>query len=426
MMGTVNAHYKSRNNTKAMQVFLNSTSTEAHLRAHIQEVGGAAWCQTFRFNGAREDFKSPALIGGGTLLHQCWEHGSEMLTRVLLEMGVPVNARDDNGHTVLHHACGGLASRCDDSPEAYYKVLECKVPMLVAAGADMMLTDLLRRTPLVLALIRRASVPAIHELLKHGANARQVDHKGHTMLHCAEHYQYDAALQAFLDLKCVDIDGADAVGATVLHHACGCSPTNDNDSRSSAARIQMLVAAGPNLELKDYYGHTPLNWAAEAGCMQAIHTLLKHGANVQTVDHENTSILQHAALGAHAAVVQLFLDMKCLDIDHQDKYGFSVLHYCELTTLPLLLQRGANMSTKNHAGLDALDYWKSEPDVTEVEQKAAIWTIELRHRCRAKAEAFAMGHHERLGSESRVRGLELGVVKMIISFAFEGKMHDTE
>jgi hypothetical protein len=84
------------------------------------------------------------------------------------------------------------------------------------------------------------------------------------------------------------------------------------------------------------------------------------------------------------------------------------------------------MSTKNHAGLDALDYWKSEPAVTEVEQKAAIWTIELRHRCRAKAEAFAMGHHERLGSESRVRGLELGVVKMITSFAFEGKMHDTE
>ena len=129
MMGTVNAHYTSRNNTKAIQVFLNSTSTEAHLRAHIQEVGGAAWCQTFRFNGARKDFKSPALIEGGTLLHQCWEHGSEMLTRVLLEMGVPVNARDAAGATVLHYAC-----RCSPTGDNDTRSSEARIQTLVAAG----------------------------------------------------------------------------------------------------------------------------------------------------------------------------------------------------------------------------------------------------------------------------------------------------
>ena len=53
-----------------------------------------------------------------------------------------------------------------------------------------------------------------------------------------------------------------------------------------------------------------------------------------------------------------------------------------------------------------------------------LWTAEVRRLCRAEAEAFAMGHLERLGAESRVRGLELGVVKMILAYA--GKLNGSQ
>ena len=423
MMKVLDAPFTSRSNLRAVSILSNSSSSEAHLRNHIEAVGGSVFCQNFRFNATREDFKSPYLVEGGTLLHMCWEHGSEMMTRVLLDMGVPVNALDINGDTVLHHICGKRVSRCDKSPEAYYAVIQCKVPLLVAAGADMMLPDRLDHTPLVVALHSDASIPVILKLLEYGGSARASNARGHTLLHHAQRCS-DAALELFLGMKCVDIDARNNRGSTVLHHACATSPTCDNASRSVESRIQALISAGANLEVKDEYGRTPLNEAITIGSISVIHQLLSVGASVQTLDNENSSVLQDAAMNAPPEVFKLFLDMECMDINYQDKHGFSVLHYCELHNLPLLFQRGVNMSIKNHKGQDAVKYWDSEPTVKNQFDKRVAWQTEVRRRRCAEAVAFAMGDHARLGAHSRVRALKPDVVRLILSFA--GKLDEDE
>ena len=67
------------------------------------------------------------------------------------------------------------------------------------------------------------------------------------------------------------------------------------------------------------------------------------------------TILGKAAMYGPVAVLQLFLDMEGLDIDHQDETGNIALHWCNSETLPLLIECGANISLKNTDGYDAFD-----------------------------------------------------------------------
>jgi len=381
--------FKTRQNIKAQRVL--SVSTETDLREQIEAVGGAAWCRSFRFNGEREDVKSTTLIEGGTLLHQCWEHWSEMLTRVLIQMGVPVNAGDANGNTLLHYVCRDLASRYDNSPDVYHKVLECKISLLVGMGADMGVTNQAGHTPIMLALKQRAPIQAMRMLVEHGVNT----------LHTRG-----------------------IRGATIMHYACGGELTDEYNLQYIKSIVQILTDAGADFESKDTDGCTPLMWAVEQGSVPVVQTLLKFGMDVHTVDKRNASILHRAAMNAPMDMLQLFLEMGCLDIDAQDEFGFSVLHHCEIEMIPLVFQYGINMSTKalvgrdgGVEGLDALEYWKTQNDEIDFAELEDMWNTEMRRRKGVEAVAFAMGHHERLGAESMVRELETGVVRMILSAA---------
>ena len=79
----------------------------------------------------------------------------------------------------------------------------------------------------------------------------------------------------------------------------------------------------------------------------------------------------------------------------------------------------------NDEGYDVYDYWgrKLYSSLIRIDQSdtnkefhawTTMWDTKMNRRCRAQGEAFTMGHHERLGAESRVRGLEPGVVKIIL------------
>ena len=295
-------------------------------------------------------------------------------------------------------------------------------------------------TPLVLAIQRNASIAEVRQLLANGEDAGHVDRQGQTLLHYAVQQHDNGVLQLFLDLKCAGINDEDRDGYTVLRLACGMSPTDDGDSltvESIQARLRMLVAAGADINVTDADDCNAMHWAVQDNeePMAVIETLQSLGVDFHAVDDEGCTVLGKAAEKGHVAVLQKFLDMGDFEIDHQDNLGCSALFWCTKETLSLLIERGANILLKNKDNRDALGHQKQwfASGLVMMGESAAdknaellawtkIWTAEVRRRCRAAAEAFAMGNHERLGAESRVRGLEPGVVKMILSFA--GKLHE--
>jgi ankyrin repeat protein len=77
-----------------------------------------------------------------------------------------------------------------------------------------------------------------------------------------------------------------------------------------SAVVKLLLEKGANLESKDdYYGRTPLSWAAEKGHEAVVKLLLDKGANLESKDKENgRTPLSWAAENGHEAVVKLLLD----------------------------------------------------------------------------------------------------------------------
>jgi hypothetical protein len=82
-----------------------------------------------------------------------------------------------------------------------------------------------------------------------------------------------------------------------------------------------------------------------------------------------------------------------------------------------LLSRGADTTESGSRG-DALQYAEISARLHEYPDEQAAIVDDIRHAIerRAKCHSFAMGQQERLGVNSRVRFLDPGVVRMIVSF----------
>ena len=141
-------------NKKASLLF-DEDQSEEKLYATIEEVG-IDWCKAYR----KFDDETGLQVGdhfGGTLLHVCvWATSLLTMLRLLLEIGVPVNAPDDKGSTVLHLACS-LNLYEDREDEHFNDTMDRTVRMLIAGGANMTAKNFLDETPLELALRNKSS-----------------------------------------------------------------------------------------------------------------------------------------------------------------------------------------------------------------------------------------------------------------------------
>lgn len=82
-----------------------------------------------------------------------------------------------------------------------------------------------------------------------------------------------AGIKAALDA------GADIEGIDFSENRNGRRALNYAALNNHPAAIEALLAAGANIESQNRTRFTPLHHAAEAGSIDAIQTLLKHGAN---------------------------------------------------------------------------------------------------------------------------------------------------
>ena len=81
--------------------------------------------------------------------------------------------------------------------------------------------------------------------------------------------------------------------------------------------------------------------------------LLHQGVNVRHINNSNQSLL-HIHCNPDIAAILL---VKKLDVNYEDNNGNSPLHYavsCELKTIKMLIDAGANISAKNKQGITPL------------------------------------------------------------------------
>jgi ankyrin repeat protein len=154
---------------------------------------------------------------GETVLHLATNYlhaeNREQLVRVLLDAGMPTEARDHSGNTPLHWAAG-------------YGCVPC-VALLLAHGANVNAARKDGGTPL-----HRAHAGTVPALLAAGANVLARDGSGRMPLH--------TSLEPLEALLTAGVDVRDAHGLTPLHYAA---------LAGNAAQVDWLLAKGASPEL---------------------------------------------------------------------------------------------------------------------------------------------------------------------------------
>ncbi len=197
---------------------------------------------------------------GETLLHATATTGSAEAVALLLSHGAEANARDAGGKTPLHRLIPFLTGQMrmpfvDEEgaervvPFRAYKVV---FNVLVANGADLNLGDECGDTPLHEAA-RACCLDVVQLTITHGANVNVKNDAGRTPLHYVSSY---------------DIERDLALSGIVI----------EEDSDAAATRIailELLIANGANVNMRDSNGDTPLGVATVS---EVISVLKKHGA----------------------------------------------------------------------------------------------------------------------------------------------------
>ncbi|XP_064155435.1 serine/threonine-protein phosphatase 6 regulatory ankyrin repeat subunit A-like isoform X2 [Anguilla rostrata] len=155
-----------------------------------------------------------------------------------------------------------------------------------------------------------------------------------------------------------------------------------------------LCSATPDKEQinrKDYYGKTPLYWAAYKGQRSSVELLLKCGADVNSqCKHGGTPL--HAAVGLFPDCV-LVLIQHGADVDLPDIWGVTPMYLAacsgQIACIHLLVQAGAKVNYKNKTG-EAPKQLSSRPTLLKWLEELVREPRSLQQQCR-RAVHHALG-----------------------------------
>ncbi|CAG1964672.1 unnamed protein product [Fusarium graminearum] len=260
-----------------------------------------------------------AFYDGKSPLHTSAMHGNAESTRLLLEKGADIEAKDKTGWTAL------LIAATFSNHET--------LKLLLEKGADIEAKDKYGWTALLIAA-RFSKHETLKLLLEKGADIEAKDKYGGTALILAAEFSSHETLELLLE-KGANIEAKDKYDSTALLIAV----------KSSRHKIlELLLEKGADIEAKDEYGRTVLTEAACIGNSLAIDLLLKKGADIEAKDGDGRTALNKAALVGYSLVVDLLLE-KGANVNARDESGRTSLTWAQISKnnpmVDVLLRHGA-------------------------------------------------------------------------------------
>ena len=199
---------------------------------------------------------SVAAAGADLRLVDAVQHRDSAAARAVLGEGVDVNAQQPDGTTALH-----WAARWDQVDIA---------GVLLEAGADANAVNRYGVTPLSLASTN-GNAAIVSRLLGAGADPNAATPHGETPL-------MTAARTGNADVVALLVDGGARVDATEDWRGQTALMWAAAEKNAAAARV--LIDAGADVSARSEAGMTPLLFAARAGDIDTVRTLVAGGANV--------------------------------------------------------------------------------------------------------------------------------------------------
>ncbi|MCL2334850.1 MAG: ankyrin repeat domain-containing protein [Endomicrobia bacterium] len=288
----------------------------------------------------------------------------------LIQNGADINARDNNGTTVLQFSAGS-----DKNIEITKKIIE--------AGANVNAKDGDGKTILMTATPQSAEI-----LVQNGAdiNAKEKS-SGMTVLMYASKRGDDyieltkrilkQGKKADVNAKAKDTVTMD--GNSALHFAAGAPlysrlPIKESKNLET---VKLLTANGADVNSKNAAGATPLMYASP----ESAEILLKAGADINAKDNHGITVLMYAVMKGDKNIefTKRILELKQGNkayVNAKSRDGMSALHFAagfkynmqNLETVKLLIANGADVNAKNSFGdTPLLSYaYRSNADIIKV------------------------------------------------------------
>jgi len=290
-----------------------------------------------------------------TALMMAAQAGHLTTVEVLLRHGGSVRAVDDQGWSALTHA----------AKHGHEDI----VRSLIHAGADLKTPDKAGFSPLIVAA-RNGQGAVVRALLSAGCEVdwRDKGEGGTALIHTIAIALYDARWNAVREGRkftgpLVDEARADVIAALLAGRAdpnavvprVGQSPLMKAAQAGYNAAVELLLAKGADVNLRDADGATALTYAADKS-LEVVNTLPRKQADPNIADKEGTTPLMLASnLGTAASVKALITGGA--NVNAKAKSGWTALMYAAVTgdvqIVRELLAAGADPGFKNEEGQTA-------------------------------------------------------------------------
>jgi ankyrin repeat protein len=280
------------------------------------------WCPIFALSlGLLLASNSSSQNNAGTIFGAAMDGRVDMV-RAYLDKGAPVNAKDEDGHTLLMYAA--LFGRSE------------VVKLLVERGADVSPKDKDGDTVLMYA-VKKGDPETVRLLLgKHPDLNAKDNNTGLTALGFAEK---GGSIEVIRLLK--------AAGVKTSFAGQLSNELQDALLMNDVNRIRTLLDQGADIEAKFVMGWTPLIRASEEGRADIVRLLLSKGADVNARGDSMETALGCAALAGQADVVRILVENDA-DINAKDHSGLSPLGSAE-AQLKIAVDRGYTEDIKGLA-----------------------------------------------------------------------------
>ncbi|MBT4989209.1 MAG: hypothetical protein HOM96_01545 [Rickettsiales bacterium] len=202
------------------------------------------------------------------------------IAKLLIESGADVNTRIAKNETLL------ILSADQNLPEI--------IKLLIDNGADVNASSNNGETA-----IHKSKEDVLRILVENNADINIVDNQGNTVLHKL-YYIEDIH---FLSAQGLDINAVNNKGETVLFNAC-------NNRNCNSVRIEKLIAAGANPNIKNKESITVAHLALKTLSIDTVKVLLDNEANINIADNTGKTPLHYLALSLHNINYSETIDIK--------------------------------------------------------------------------------------------------------------------